>query len=83
MRALPMKQDESNVTHAAKLTKEEGELDFRQPAATVHNKVKPLTDPSASLDAVVIVHLKHSQTSAVMLGVFLDSVACHTSVAKS
>jgi len=33
------KQDESEATHAPKLSKEEGVLDFRQPALQLHNKV--------------------------------------------
>lgn len=41
-------QDEGKMTHAAKLTKEEGILDFQQDALTLHNKanfqaVRPLT----------------------------------------
>ncbi|KAK9830310.1 hypothetical protein WJX72_010930 [[Myrmecia] bisecta] len=37
---LAKPQDESQVTHAAKLTKEEGVLDFRQPAHALHAKVR-------------------------------------------
>ena len=32
-------QDEAAATHAAKLTKEEGVLDFREDAHSLHNKV--------------------------------------------
>ena len=32
-------QDDSQMTHAAKLSKEEGVLDFREDALTLHNKV--------------------------------------------
>lgn len=37
---LAVPQDESAVTHAAKLTKEEGVLDFREHALIIHNKVR-------------------------------------------
>uniref|UniRef100_A0A383VFK5 Methionyl-tRNA formyltransferase, mitochondrial n=1 Tax=Tetradesmus obliquus TaxID=3088 RepID=A0A383VFK5_TETOB len=33
-------QDEAQATHAAKLTKEESQLDFRQSARVLHNKVR-------------------------------------------
>lgn len=32
-------QDEAAATHAAKLDKAEGQLDFREPADVLHNKV--------------------------------------------
>lgn len=39
-------QDDSAMSHAAKMTKEEGVLDFREDAQTLHNKVGgPLSPP--------------------------------------
>jgi methionyl-tRNA formyltransferase len=38
--ATAQPQDEAGATHAAKLTREEAVLDFSQPAAVCHNKVR-------------------------------------------
>ena len=48
-RSMLLLQDESQVVHASKLAKEEGVLDFRKPAWTVHNKVVCLPDPFVML----------------------------------
>ncbi|KAF6255994.1 methionyl-tRNA formyltransferase [Scenedesmus sp. NREL 46B-D3] len=37
---LAQQQDEAQATHAAKLAKEEAQLDFQQPARVLHNKVR-------------------------------------------
>ena len=41
-RAVETPQDHSRATHAAKITKEEGAIDWTQPAAVVHNRVRGL-----------------------------------------
>jgi methionyl-tRNA formyltransferase len=41
-RAVETPQDHSQATHAAKITKEEGVIDWTQPAAVVHNRVRGL-----------------------------------------
>jgi methionyl-tRNA formyltransferase len=38
--ATAQPQDEAGATHAAKLTRQEAELDFSQPAQVCHNKVR-------------------------------------------
>ena len=40
--AVEKPQDHSRATHAAKITKEEGALDWTQPAGLVHNRVRGL-----------------------------------------
>jgi len=40
--AVPEKQDESKVTYAPKLKKEDGLIDWKEPAAVIHNKVRGL-----------------------------------------
>ena len=39
---LPEKQDDAQATHAPLLKKEDGRIDWRQPAAAVHNRVRGL-----------------------------------------
>lgn len=39
----PQKQDETQTTYAAKLTREDGILDWQQPAATLERKIRALT----------------------------------------
>ena len=41
-RAVETPQDDARATHAAKITKAEGTLDWNEPAAVVHNKVRGL-----------------------------------------
>ena len=41
-RAVETPQDHARATHAAKVTKSEGAIDWRQPAAAVHNQVRGL-----------------------------------------
>ena len=41
--AKPIPQDGEKATYAAKITKEECEIDFTQPARTVHNRVRGLS----------------------------------------
>jgi methionyl-tRNA formyltransferase len=41
-RAVETPQDASRATHAAKITKAEGAIDWTQPASAVHNKVRGL-----------------------------------------
>jgi methionyl-tRNA formyltransferase len=41
-RAVETPQDATRVTYAPKITKEEGAIDWREPAAAVHNKVRGL-----------------------------------------
>lgn len=41
-KAMAWEQDEAAASHAPKMTKEEGELDFSLPALTLHNKVRAL-----------------------------------------
>jgi len=41
-RAIETPQDASRATHAAKIIKAEGAIDWTEPAATVHNKVRGL-----------------------------------------
>ena len=41
-RAVETPQDDSRATHAAKITKAEGAIDWTEPAAVVHNKVRGL-----------------------------------------
>jgi methionyl-tRNA formyltransferase len=41
-RAVETPQDDARATHAAKITKAEGAIDWRQPAAVIHNKVRGL-----------------------------------------
>jgi methionyl-tRNA formyltransferase len=41
-RAVETPQDHSRATHAAKITKDEGALDWNQPASLVHNRVRGL-----------------------------------------
>jgi methionyl-tRNA formyltransferase len=41
-RAVETPQDDARATHAAKITKAEGRLDWNEPAAVVHNKVRGL-----------------------------------------
>jgi methionyl-tRNA formyltransferase len=41
-RAVETPQDDTRATHAAKVTKAEGAIDWREPAAAVHNKVRGL-----------------------------------------
>jgi len=41
-RAVETPQDDARATHAAKITKAEGVLDWTEPAAAVHNKVRGL-----------------------------------------
>lgn len=41
-RAIETPQDDARATHAAKITKAEGTLDWNEPAAVVHNKVRGL-----------------------------------------
>jgi methionyl-tRNA formyltransferase len=41
-RAIETPQDASRATHAAKITKEEGAIDWTEPADVVHNKVRGL-----------------------------------------
>ncbi len=41
-RAVEIPQDDARATHAAKITKGEGAIDWTEPAAVVHNKVRGL-----------------------------------------
>lgn len=41
-RALETPQDHASATHAAKITKEEGAIDWTAPASVIHNKVRGL-----------------------------------------
>jgi methionyl-tRNA formyltransferase len=41
-RAVETPQDESQATYAPRLTKDEGRLDFRQPALVLHNRIRGL-----------------------------------------
>jgi methionyl-tRNA formyltransferase len=41
-RAHEVPQDDSQATYAARLSKEEGQLDFRLPALTLHNRIRGL-----------------------------------------
>jgi methionyl-tRNA formyltransferase len=41
-RAVETPQDDSQATHAAKVSKAEGPIDWSEPAATIHNKVRGL-----------------------------------------
>ena len=41
-RAVETPQDDSRATHAAKITKAEGAIDWTEPAAVIHNKVRGL-----------------------------------------
>lgn len=41
-RAVETPQDDGRATHAAKITKAEGRLDWNEPAAVLHNKVRGL-----------------------------------------
>jgi len=41
-RLLNMAQDESRVTHAAKLSKDEGRIDWTREAATLHNHIRAM-----------------------------------------
>lgn len=50
--AQPREQDESRVTYAAKLTKEDGYIDWDRPAAEVHARIRGVTPwPGARLQA--------------------------------
>ena len=51
-RAQPREQDESRVTYAAKLAKEDGYIDWARPAAEVHARIRGVTPwPGARLQA--------------------------------
>jgi methionyl-tRNA formyltransferase len=41
-RAVETPQDDARATHAAKISKAEGAIDWREPAAVIHNKVRGL-----------------------------------------
>ena len=50
--AQPREQDESRVTYAAKLAKEDGYIDWARPAAEVHARIRGVTPwPGARLQA--------------------------------
>jgi methionyl-tRNA formyltransferase len=58
-RAVETPQDHARATHAAKITKEEGAIDWSQPAGVVHNRVRglqpwPLASTRLGADRLVL-----------------------------
>lgn len=63
----PLEQDESKATHAAKITPEEGKLDFSLPAERIHNKVRAFSQWPGT-KAVLLIDQKPTEIKVITTG---------------